>query len=312
MQTLGVILSPGRCGTRSIAAYLATIDRADLHVYHERLSVEHTEPRRFFRAYDPALMEQQAAQPEVAAWLAELDAAGPENVTIETGWTAYPLLPLLIERYGERVRVLHLTRHPVKVAASLALHGLYEERRHGELGREPWPLIDPASARVFHPELAEAWPELSLFERSLFRVTEINLFGLELRRRHPELAWSTLRVEDFDAGTVVRLRQFFGLPDGPPEPLPRSNETTRLARGARSVGEEWRRAAGHPWAVSAAEPFGYDLSPAGLARLAPAMRRYRRSGLVEGVAGLVYRVGPLRRLWRRLIVPRRGRGRPHA
>jgi hypothetical protein len=298
MKPIGLILSPGRCGTVSIRDFLAGLGGPSVRVYHERMSVAETRPREYFRAYTPEIRKAQAGIPAVRALLDELD-RDDDRTYIETGWTAYPLAPLLIERYRRRIRVVHLVRHPILAAASHAVKGLYEEGREEELGVAPAELL-PTSPRVFHPELAEHWAKMSLLERNLFRVVEINLFILELRERYPNLPWLELRTEHYGSGTPARLADFFGLDGSAAESLlPRSNVTARLARGARSIGDEWRRAGALPWAAETTNRLGYGTGEQELSRLEQKMRRYRRSGLVEHFANLVYRIGPLRRLWRR-------------
>ena len=44
---------------------------------------------------------------------------------IETGWPAYGILPHLIEHFSGRIKIVHLFRHPAKVAASLTTHKVY-------------------------------------------------------------------------------------------------------------------------------------------------------------------------------------------
>src|ERR671932_50974 len=85
-------LSAGRCGTQWLAETL----------------------RRRYR--DPEAILEVA---EVARHLERI-AAAPRHV--ETGWPAFPALPLLAKRFAGRLRIVHLTRHPVPSAMSHAVH----------------------------------------------------------------------------------------------------------------------------------------------------------------------------------------------
>ena len=43
----------------------------------------------------------------------------------ETGWPVYGALPFILARLKGRVKVVHLYRHPIRVAASLATKNVY-------------------------------------------------------------------------------------------------------------------------------------------------------------------------------------------
>jgi hypothetical protein len=162
---------------------------------------------------------------------------------------------------------------------------------------------------VFNAALAQEWDSLSTFERNLFRVCEISLFGLELERRFASIPFLRLKLEEFSEQTPRQIIEFFGLnpADYRDHAIPKSNKTKRLARGARSVGRHWRCGAERSWVRETGAKLGYDMSPTGLQLLQQRMSHYDRQGRLEQVAGLAYRVSPVRRLFRRVIVPLRVR-----
>ena len=61
--------------------------------------------------------------PEVAGHIARIGRA--VRPYAETGWPLFPALPLLAARFPERLRIVHLTRHPVPSALSHLAHGSY-------------------------------------------------------------------------------------------------------------------------------------------------------------------------------------------
>jgi len=88
--------------------------------------------------------------------------------------------------------------------------------------------------------------------------------------------------------------------------IPRLNETPRFARGARSVGDNWHKILDYPWMLQLGQQLGYDMSEAYINSLEGKMRYYSRTGVIEYLAGVAYRFPLVRKLWRRLIVPRLG------
>src|SRR5207248_3965232 len=105
-------LSTGRCGTQWLTAGLREL-HPDVEAEHEPIGPLY-KPRRYFRRYgDPEAMLEV---PEVAR---HLDRFGRTPRTyVETGWPLFPALPLFGLRFPERLRIVHLTRHPVPTALS--------------------------------------------------------------------------------------------------------------------------------------------------------------------------------------------------
>ncbi len=307
MRSLGLVVSPGRTGTVSVTRLIESLKNPKVIVHHERFKDDVTNPSRFFAAFEPARMAELASLPRVRELLDELDSLPDDVSYLETGWTMHPLVPLLLERFEGRVRLLHLTRHPVPTAASMTLHGLYDEVRSAGYGIEDH-AIRPWSPGIQHPEVEAMWREMGLFERNLFRVVEIHRLGLRLASEFPSVPYKRIRVEEFSNDTARQILDFFELSYGPSAPvLPRTNETLKLARGARSVGEEWRRFLDYPWAVDLCKQLGYPIDSDAIAALEAKMTRYARRGALERFAGFVNRTGPLRRLWTGVVVPVRDR-----
>jgi hypothetical protein len=207
-RSLVVFLSTGRCGTQWLTDALAELYAGRVRVEHEPLGPLYR-PRSFFRCWgDPARILDV---PEVASHLARIER---EERYIETGWPVFAALPLLADRFGARLRVVHLTRHPVPTALSHLAHNSYAGSSRDDAYTRLATLA-PTDANVFHPEYAERWHELSPYERCLFWWTEVSLFGLEFPERAAHVPFARVRSEDLlggDRGTLERLLAFMDLP----------------------------------------------------------------------------------------------------
>jgi hypothetical protein len=201
-------LSTGRCGTQWLTAGLRAL-HPELEVEHEPIGPLY-KPRRYFRRYgDPeALLEV----PEVAEHVARI--VHGHRPYVETGWPLFPALPLLAERLPGRLRIVHLTRHPVPSALSHLAHSSYADSPRDDAYTR-WATLGPADPGVFQPSYAARWDRLSPYEKCLFWWTEVHLFALELARRLPGIPLHRVQSERLLAGEraeLERLLEFMGLP----------------------------------------------------------------------------------------------------
>jgi hypothetical protein len=194
-----VVLSTGRCGTQWLTATLKELYGDRIRVEHEPLGALYS-PRRFFRTY--AEPEAILEVPEVRAHLEAIAAA--ERPYVETGWPLFAALPLLAAVFGPALRVIHLTRHPVPSALSHMVHNCFA----GSARDDPYTrlaTLGPADPRVFQPEYAARWDELTAYEKCLFWITEVGMFGLEFEERHPEIPFLRIQSERMLAGDRATL-----------------------------------------------------------------------------------------------------------
>ncbi len=303
MRVLGVVISPGRSGTASLSRMLSQYGGSDLRVFHEALKEQDTRPIEFFRSYDSASKERILHHPKISAYIEGLKALDSTILSIDTGWTLHPLLPLLASTFPDAIRVLHLTRNPITTAASMTLHGHYDTQTLRDFRMEQV-LVEPGSPHSFEPSLATNWKFFSPFEKNLFRVCEIHRFGLEFPDRLPTIPFMRVRLEDFNDEVAMEIARFWGVPV--PEggiSFPRSNATARLSRGARAVENDWEKVVRYKWVNETCQRLGYDNSGENLITLRSKMQRYSRHGISEHIAGYVYRFSPTRKLWRRVGSP---------
>jgi hypothetical protein len=116
-------ISTGRCGTQWFASGL-TSHFHDLAVVRHEVLHEQYEPRRYFRAF--CRKDNMELSPAIENHLTIVwTVTGRGLQYIETGWPVYGALPFILAYPNRFVKVVHLCRHPVSVAASLATHRVY-------------------------------------------------------------------------------------------------------------------------------------------------------------------------------------------
>ena len=255
-------LSTGRCGTQWVHDGLRRL-HPEIDAEHEPIGPLYR-PRRYFRRYDDpeALLEVD----EVASHVERIERAARPYV--ETGWPLFSALPLLARRLGDRLRVVHLTRHPVPTALSHLAHNSYAGSPRDD-SYTRLATLGPEDPRVFEPGYAEFWAELSAYEKCLFWWTEVHRFALELPERVNGIQIHRVRAERLLAGersVVEGLLEFMGL----------GWHEGWIAHAGRMV-DRWHHHTSeavdpllvrrHPRTVAVATALGYDLDSLDLAAL---------------------------------------------
>jgi hypothetical protein len=248
-------VSSGRCGTRWLAAGLRAFYRG-LDVEHEPIGPLYR-PRQYFRRYeDPeAILEV----PEVARHMERIEHSS--RPYIETGWPLFPVLPLLADRIPERLRVVHLTRHPVPSALSHLARRTYAGSPRADAYTR-WATLGPEDPNVFQWTYAGCWDRLSAYEKCLFWWTEVHLFALELPGRIEPVPLLRVSAEEIHSGNrqpLEQLLEFMALPW----------RDRWLEHAGRRV-DRWHRLAAdaidplevhrHPTTVDVAQRLGYELA----------------------------------------------------
>lgn len=276
-----VFLSTGRCGTQWLAAGLEAL--------HPEVSAEHEpvgplyKPRRYFRRYsEPSAVLEV---PEVARHFERV--ACEQRTYVETGWPLFAALPLFAERFPDRLRIVHLTRHPVPSALSHLAHQSYAGSPRDDAYTR-WATLGAADPGVFQSDYGARWEAMSPYEKCLFWWTEVHLYGLELAGRLRGIPFMRVRSEELLGGsraTLERLLGFMGLPC----------RAGWLQHAGRVV-DRWRHhtdarvepleVLSHPATVHAATKLGYDPGDIDRAALtaryggrpAPGLDRFGRYG----------------------------------
>lgn len=251
-------LSTGRCGTQWLQETLAAAYPDAAVVTHEPVRSAY-QPKLYLRAYDK--LDELLSSEDVSRHLSDIRETLKSKTYIETGWPCYPAIPLIIDQLAGRVRIVHLVRHPVHAALSLATLKVYD-------GREDWisrAAISPFDQGVVQKELADDWVKMGTYEKCLFWWTEINLYALELKERRPDIEFSLVRYEDlFDPNTQTLddLIRFMNLAYDPSIQEFKLQNVDRYQRKLPPV--DWKLIFKYPRTVALAKQFGYDfddLSP---------------------------------------------------
>jgi hypothetical protein len=257
MRKLTLFLSTGRCGTQWLARHLSELYPDEADVTHEPLGALY-KPSLYFRSYDEPRrpLELDAVRAHVERIAATLETRS----YIETGWPSFAAVPMFIELFGDRTRLVHLVRHPVPTSVSHSVHQLfYGSPRVDDYTRHA--TLHPALPGAFQRELNGHWTRMSAFERCLFWWTELNLYALELRERFPQVPQLTIRSEEMLSGdpeAIAMLLAHLGLSD-----------TGELAGRTAGVEDRWHHRTDrdldwsairrYPRALALAERFGYDV-----------------------------------------------------
>jgi hypothetical protein len=265
------VLSTGRCGTQWLHEAMQDAYGDAIAAEHEPLRADY-QPRRFFRTTPNAL----AALGRIPAVFAHVERIRDElahRPYFESGWPSFAALPWLHDALDGRMRIVHLTRHPVNAAFSMATHRIY--------GRDDWireGAPTPFDAGCLDPSLQLRWPQMSAYEKCLFWWTELHRYAIDLHRTRPDIGWLRLSYESlFGAGSdeLSRLAAFCGLPQRPELERRRARHTDRFR--FRMPSDDWRKVMNCPKTLAVAEALGY--APADADARALSTRYFKRGRL---------------------------------
>jgi len=249
-----MVLSTGRCGTQWLTQTIADLYGDRVRVEHEPIGPLYS-PRRFFRSYgEPAAV---LAVPEVRAHV-ERVAARSGRQYVETGWPLFAALPLYASMFGSELRVVHLTRHPVPSALSHLAHSSYAGSPRDDAYTR-LATLGPSDPRVFQPAYAARWDELTAYEKCLFWVTEVGMFGLEFEERFPSVPFLRIKSErmlDGDRETLRALVKHVGL-DWDERWVERATERVDRWNHRTDIDVDPLAIERHPAALATAERLGY-------------------------------------------------------
>ena len=203
-------ISTGRCATQWFAKSLATHYHDLAIVRHEPLQMEY-QTRYYFRAYHRN--EKVEFSKAIRNHLAFVGHTIENYHYIEAGWPVYGVLPFILSQLKGRVKLVHLYRNPMRVAASLATHRVYNRAEWAEELA-----ISPDDDGVVQSYLArDQWNSMSEFEKCLFWWTEVNHFALAIHRNFATIPWLSLKYEhvfsENGRNELSKLLDFLCLPE---------------------------------------------------------------------------------------------------
>ncbi len=162
----------------------------------------------------------------------------------------------MADRFRGRVRIIHLTRHPVTTRCSWLTHAAFQSPILPHIPEKI--LLSPFDEGIRFTEYQQTWATLSPFEKCLFYWSEVHAFALDLQSRL-DVPWLRLRYEDlFDSDGLERLVDFLELPHR----AGIFSQRTALVDNHRflsNVWQDWQVIDKHPRVTAIAQQLGYNL-----------------------------------------------------
>ena len=257
MQTAATFfITTARSGTQWLVETLATIYPDLLVVEHEPIGYAYS-PKVYLR--NPAALTDLRARPVVREHFDRIHGVLRQKSYVEVGFPSFAAAPLLRAEFGERLRLVQLVRHPMRVAVSVAAQQWFDPGRPKILKDIAPAPTDPG---VYLRHYGARWATMTPFEKSLFYWAEVHLYGLEVRRELPEIPFLQLTFEDLLTGTPAQERLAAFL-DVPYRPAWREASAIRVDANPMDINTVDRsQLQDHPEIASLARHFGYDIGDA--------------------------------------------------
>jgi hypothetical protein len=250
----------GRCGTTYLESGLRREFAGSRDwITHEYLRQNITNVGHYHRCYDAKSIDAMRNE-QIDRFLSLCEERATLGAVVDTGWTMRSLIPLLAHLFPTRLRVLHIHRHPINVAASFATMGSYTVNVSKQ-----WAL-DPFDKQAAFTEFQDRWGTMTPFEKCLYLWLEINHAALEFRDLMPSIPFLNVPSEALfsDPNFLSRVALFCGLKteaDRPfVKPEVKKNRLMQLSQETRPIREEWEFYRNHPEVLVLAEQMGYDMS----------------------------------------------------
>jgi hypothetical protein len=254
MHTATFFIATARSGTQWICHSLRDVFEDVLAVEHEPIRYAYA-PKRCLR--NPAALAALRAHPLVRQHLDGIHRTLKDRPYVEVGFPAFAAAPLLLEEFGSHLRLVHLTRHPLRAAASIVTHRWFDPKERPDIMADV--ALTPMDCGVRLHHYADRWPQMNPFEKALFNWTEVHLYGLEVRNQST-IPVLRVRFEDLltQKTAGAKFLDFLNLPH-------RSKwdaAATTIVDSFQKKTEtriDWSTTRTLPEMAELAEAFGYDL-----------------------------------------------------
>jgi len=206
-RTAIFFFSTGRCGTQWLAEHLGRIYGDLATVAHEPLHLGYR-PRELYGIQDKTELPENS---ELLSHRAYIRGLSEGESYFETGWPCWAAVPFFISCFPGRVRIVHLTRHPVHTAISWVSHGVFcPPFLPGLHPEKVW--LSPFDQGVQFTGYRERWAVMTPYEKALFFWAEVHSCGLRLETQSG-VPWLRIRYEDLFSGKALpALLDFMALP----------------------------------------------------------------------------------------------------
>ena len=195
---------------------------------------------------------------------------------VEVGFPAFAMEPALRREFGDRLRIVQLTRNPINVAASLVTHGWYVRNKRSDL--QGTVALTPGSTGIILKDYGTRWNRMSAFEKGLFYWYEVHRFGVELEATSRSETFARFQFEQLraDPSEFARLLAFLGLPARQLQGGRKGRKVDNFVhRTAEPINP--KHAARHPRIMDLARHLGYTPEQDDLREVA---QRYQRHPLL--------------------------------
>lgn len=268
------VLSTGRCGTQWLANTLGDVYRDCVESTHEPLGARYR-PKYYLR--DPSLRTSIMREEEILQHLQYIEKTSEDRVYIETGWPAFAWIPEIYRRFGGRLKLLHIVRHPVPAAMSMLTHDYYRPERRDDIFTQ-CALLDPFCEGIVQKDYRAIWTDMNRYEKCLFHWTEINAYADELER---SLSCKFMRIDmremmENSGDGLVRIMEYFSLPFRK-QLIDQLKVRKDLYSALKSDDmPPWEYVYKHDYTIKLADKYGMDVGEVDLPSLT---KRYHRSRL---------------------------------
>jgi hypothetical protein len=197
-------VSTGRCGTQWLYDAFKTTN-PDVIVKHESNNLAYNSLRSFGEYHTEGEISQKKAH-KVISIISEIIKT---KTYIDTGWTNYGCIPLIIEKLGDNAKFVHLVRDSTRCSFSLASHRYYSNT---SLTQKV--LINPGVKGVKIAVTKGMWGEMSMLNKCYWFWTELNAFALDMQKKCKQENWFFLKFEDLfsqDSKALETLVDFCSL-----------------------------------------------------------------------------------------------------
>jgi len=262
-------ITTARSGTQWVASTLEKAYPDKLVVAHEPIGYDYN-PRHSLR--NPDKLREIANKPSVRKHLDEIHRIIEDKSYVEVGFPAFAMAPILREEFGDRLRLVQMTRHPVKVAASVVTHDWFGEDQRKDIAEKI--IVKPTDPGAKLKRYASVWKKLSSFERGLYYWYQVHAYGAELEATSRPGTFARFKFEKLISDESEQDR-FFGFMGLPPRSEWRESTGERVDKFRSTTAEEIDTTAleAHPEILSFAEELGYNPTRYNAKDLA---KRYRR------------------------------------
>lgn len=256
MNKLTLIANAGRSGSTFIEHLLRANYSNECYIAHEDIPVQVSKPRLYNRAYESSRVQEILSDKILLNYLDVWKNTLEDRPIVESGWTAYHLLPVLKEVFGDQFQYVIMHRDPVSVSFSRANMGNYHRCTFYDDAHEVSP-FDPYSIA---PQKRELWPSMNHFEKCMYWWWVVYLEAYEFKEKNPEIPCMEIASKDvFSFKRTDELLVHIGLD---PQKLKvrdvPKNELAKFMRESFPVREEWKSWKCHEDIIKFAETLGYE------------------------------------------------------